>query len=37
MSRLHRGRRALRKALEQYALDRGYIRPEQTLAETEAD
>jgi RNA polymerase sigma-70 factor (ECF subfamily) len=37
MSRLHRGRRALRKALEQYALDRGYIRPEQTLAEREAD
>ena len=26
MSRLHRGRRALREALEQYALDRGYIR-----------
>jgi RNA polymerase sigma-70 factor (ECF subfamily) len=26
MSRLHRGRRGLRKALEQYALDRGYIR-----------
>jgi RNA polymerase sigma-70 factor (ECF subfamily) len=30
MSRLHRGRRALRKALEQYALDRGYIRPGDT-------
>src|SRR5438445_6693383 len=28
MSRLHRGRRALRGALEQYALDRGFIRPE---------
>jgi RNA polymerase sigma-70 factor (ECF subfamily) len=28
MSRLHRGRRALREALEQYALDRGYIRAE---------
>ena len=27
MSRLHRGRRALRTALEQYALDRGFIRP----------
>jgi RNA polymerase sigma-70 factor, ECF subfamily len=26
MSRLHRGRRGLRAALEQYALDRGYIR-----------
>jgi RNA polymerase sigma-70 factor (ECF subfamily) len=26
MSRLHRGRRALRNALEQYALDRGFIR-----------
>ncbi|MDQ6649368.1 MAG: sigma-70 family RNA polymerase sigma factor [Actinomycetota bacterium] len=26
MSRLHRGRRGLRKALEQYALDRGFIR-----------
>jgi RNA polymerase sigma-70 factor (ECF subfamily) len=36
MSRLHRGRRALRAALEQYALDRGYIRPDQT-AEREAD
>jgi RNA polymerase sigma-70 factor (ECF subfamily) len=28
MSRLHRGRRALRNELTQYALDRGYIRPE---------
>jgi RNA polymerase sigma-70 factor (ECF subfamily) len=36
MSRLHRGRRGLRAALEQYALDRGYIRPEQ-LAEREAE
>jgi RNA polymerase sigma-70 factor (ECF subfamily) len=26
MSRLHRGRRGLREALEQYAVDRGYIR-----------
>jgi RNA polymerase sigma-70 factor, ECF subfamily len=37
MSRLHRGRRAMRKALQQYALDRGYIRPDQALAEREAD
>ncbi|HET7310443.1 MAG TPA: sigma-70 family RNA polymerase sigma factor [Mycobacteriales bacterium] len=37
MSRLHRGRRQMRKALEQYALDRGYIRPDQALAEREAD
>jgi RNA polymerase sigma-70 factor (ECF subfamily) len=37
MSRLHRGRRALRAALEQYALDRGYIRPDQSLAEREAE
>jgi RNA polymerase sigma-70 factor (ECF subfamily) len=36
MSRLHRGRRALRNALEQYALDRGFIRPEQALADREA-
>jgi RNA polymerase sigma-70 factor, ECF subfamily len=36
MSRLHRGRRALRTALEQYALDRGFIRPEQALADREA-
>jgi RNA polymerase sigma-70 factor (ECF subfamily) len=27
MSRLHRGRRGLRAALEQYAVDRGYVRP----------
>jgi RNA polymerase sigma-70 factor, ECF subfamily len=37
MSRLHRGRRALRKALEQYALDRGYIRPEHATVDGEAD
>jgi len=37
MSRLHRGRRALRTALEQYALDRGFIRTDQALAEREAD
>jgi len=37
MSRLHRGRRALRNALEQYAVDRGFIRPEQALADREAD
>jgi RNA polymerase sigma-70 factor (ECF subfamily) len=29
MSRLHRGRRGLRDALTQYALDRGYIRSDQ--------
>jgi RNA polymerase sigma-70 factor (ECF subfamily) len=28
MSRLHRGRRALREALEQYAIDRGVVRPD---------
>jgi RNA polymerase sigma-70 factor (ECF subfamily) len=28
MSRLHRGRRALREELEGYALDRGFIRPD---------
>jgi RNA polymerase sigma-70 factor (ECF subfamily) len=28
MSRLHRGRRAMRTALEQYAIDRGFIRPD---------
>ncbi|HVT21760.1 MAG TPA: sigma-70 family RNA polymerase sigma factor [Mycobacteriales bacterium] len=28
MSRLHRGRRALREALESYAVDRGYVRPD---------
>ena len=37
MSRLHRGRRALRTSLEQYALDRGYIRPENAPADGEAD
>jgi RNA polymerase sigma-70 factor (ECF subfamily) len=37
MSRLHRGRRALRQALEQYALDRGFIRPEQVTADREAE
>jgi len=36
MSRLHRGRRALRSSLEQYALDRGFIRPQQTVADREA-
>ena len=36
MSRLHRGRRALRNALEQYAVERGFIRPEQALADREA-
>jgi RNA polymerase sigma-70 factor (ECF subfamily) len=36
MSRLHRGRRALRKALEQYALDRGFIRPDRDTADREA-
>jgi RNA polymerase sigma-70 factor (ECF subfamily) len=29
MSRLHRGRRALRDALEQYAVERGFVRPEE--------
>ena len=33
MSRLHRGRRGLRDALTQYALDRGYIRPDQLAAQ----
>jgi RNA polymerase sigma-70 factor (ECF subfamily) len=28
MSRLHRGRRGLREALEHYAADRGYVQPE---------
>jgi RNA polymerase sigma-70 factor (ECF subfamily) len=28
MSRLHRGRRGLREALEHYAADRGYVSPE---------
>jgi len=36
MSRLHRGRRALRNELTQYALDRGYIRPEHATVEGEA-
>jgi len=36
MSRLHRGRRGLRDALTQYALDRGYVRPDQ-LADREAE
>ena len=35
MSRLHRGRRALRNALEQYAVERGFIRPEQAMADRE--
>jgi RNA polymerase sigma-70 factor (ECF subfamily) len=29
MSRLHRGRRALRNELTQYAIDRGFVRPDQ--------
>ncbi|HWC33682.1 MAG TPA: sigma-70 family RNA polymerase sigma factor [Mycobacteriales bacterium] len=33
MSRLHRGRRALREALESYAVERGYMRPEATAAD----
>jgi RNA polymerase sigma-70 factor (ECF subfamily) len=37
MSRLHRGRRAMRNALQQYALDRGYIRPEHATVDGEAD
>ena len=37
MSRLHRGRRALREALQEYALDRGYIRPEHATVDGEAD
>jgi RNA polymerase sigma-70 factor (ECF subfamily) len=32
MSRLHRGRRGLRDALESYALERGYRRPEPSTA-----
>jgi RNA polymerase sigma-70 factor (ECF subfamily) len=36
MSRLHRGRRGLRDALSQYAVDRGYVRPSQ-LADREAE
>jgi RNA polymerase sigma-70 factor (ECF subfamily) len=35
MSRLHRGRRALRRQLEQYAVDRGFIR-ESDLEQSEA-
>jgi RNA polymerase sigma-70 factor (ECF subfamily) len=31
MSRLHRGRRALRSQLQQYALDRGFIRSDSTV------
>jgi RNA polymerase sigma-70 factor, ECF subfamily len=34
MSRLHRGRRGLRDALESYALERGYRRPEPSVAST---
>ena len=34
MSRLHRGRRNLRRMLERYAADRGFARPEQ---ETQAE
>jgi RNA polymerase sigma-70 factor (ECF subfamily) len=36
MSRLHRGRRGLRDALSQYAVDRGYVRADQ-LADREAE
>jgi RNA polymerase sigma-70 factor (ECF subfamily) len=36
MSRLHRGRRALRDALEQYAVDRGFVRPDNDSAAEEA-
>jgi RNA polymerase sigma-70 factor (ECF subfamily) len=35
MSRLHRGRRALREALEQYAVDRGVVRPESSSGTSE--
>src|SRR4051794_3314944 len=35
MSRLHRGRKALQNALEQYAVERGFIRPEQAMADRE--
>jgi RNA polymerase sigma-70 factor (ECF subfamily) len=34
MSRLHRGRRGLRDALESYALERGYRRPEPSAVST---
>jgi RNA polymerase sigma-70 factor, ECF subfamily len=37
MSRLHRGRRALRSGLTQYALDRGYIRPEHATVDGEGE
>ena len=37
MSRLHRGRRALRGSLTQYALDRGYIRPEHATVDGEGE
>jgi RNA polymerase sigma-70 factor (ECF subfamily) len=37
MSRLHRGRRGLREALEHYAVDRGYVRAEVEAAEVEAE
>ncbi len=33
MSRLHRGRRALREALESYAVERGYVRPDAAAAD----
>jgi RNA polymerase sigma-70 factor (ECF subfamily) len=33
MSRLHRGRRALRDALESYAVDRGYVRRDAAAAD----
>ncbi len=36
MSRLHRGRRGLRKALEEYAVERGYIRPSRDGSEPDA-
>jgi RNA polymerase sigma-70 factor, ECF subfamily len=35
MSRLHRGRRGLRSKLEEYALERGFIRPSQLEPPTE--
>jgi len=37
MSRLHRGRRGLREALEHYAVDRGFVRPEVNGNGTAAD
>jgi RNA polymerase sigma-70 factor (ECF subfamily) len=33
MSRLHRGRRGLRERLQQYAVDRGFVRPDGELAD----